>query len=235
MNENAVRKNRIVVWAGLTVATALAAFALPFAVGAADLFPSPLDDPEIAGIEPVQQGPGVLLASGETSGGVNYTLTGHQSTDGMCVNFRNSNTPQMESGGCGDVLGGPENISINPAVEGGAEGPWFVYGPTTANVRQVEIALKSGRIVSVPTQPATEKDKAAEALGGDFRFFVAAVPGPLSLPVDTPETLALHVEHSVDTVAALDANGAEIDLYNPPKPSAELPTVAQETGAGHSH
>lgn len=235
MSENVIRKNRIVLWASLTVAAALAAFAVPFAVGAADLFPNPLNDPEIADIEPAQQGPEVLLASGETSEGIGYTLTAYQSDDGMCVNFQNSNTPGLESGGCGDALGGPDNISINPAIEGGAEGPWFVYGPAAADVRQVEIALKNGQIMSVPTQSAIEEDKAAEALGGDFRFFVATVPAPLSLPVDTPEAPTLHVEHSVNTVAALDANGVEVDLYNPPEPSAELPSAVHETEAGHSH
>lgn len=231
-----MRKSRIIVWASLTFVAALTAFGVPLVSDATGILPDKMDDPEMVAVEPKPQGPEVLVASGTTPEGIEYRLTAYQSNEGICVNFTRSDVPELESGSCGFGLRGENNGPVNsgdrsmgPAIEGGPDGPWFVYGPATPDVQRVEITLKNGRVVNVPAKAAAAKEEAAAELGGEFRYFVATIPGPPSVPriaeVDVrpaegaPAPTELVVRSSVENVEARDTHGNVVGRFMPHNPS----------------
>ena len=74
---------RLELWGGLVLIAALAALAVPLAVGADGLFPDELDDPALRAIEPRRQGLEVLVHSGETPDDTRWRLTAYRSHMGV--------------------------------------------------------------------------------------------------------------------------------------------------------
>jgi hypothetical protein len=158
-------------WIGLTLAAVLLAFTIPIAAGAVTGMLTPDD----VHSEPTMSGAEVPVASGETSAGLEYHFTAYDSDSGLCVNFRYSGTPEMESSGsCGFGLTGEQNSPGDEALsiiyEGSPEGPTFLYGPTTPDVDLVAVVLNNGEVLTLPTKPGPPD------LDTEFNFYETTIP-----------------------------------------------------------
>ena len=190
---------RLKLWGGLVLIAALAALAVPLAVGAEGMFPDEMDDPALRAIEPRRQGPEVPVASGRTPDGTGWRLTAYRSHMGLCEDLWVSG--HGKGGGCGSgARGEPRGhghraLSYATSLSPNPKGTSFVHGPTAAGVEKVEVTLSDGRVLDLRAEPAPE------ALGADVRFYAAAFEGA-----------------SVRKIAAKDAEGDVVDEFRVPAP-----------------
>lgn len=178
-------------WIGLTLPAALLALALPLAVVAGNQ-PTPDDVP--AGIEPVATGQKVVVASGKTSSDITYSLTAYQSDQGLCLDFEHSEAPGLVSGACGFGIRGERNIAGDETISAitersGSADSMFVYGLTIPEARSVEIILKSGRVLDIPTQAPSQSFGESE-----FDFYFAEIPGETSVNPRILDEVPMHDE-----------------------------------------
>jgi hypothetical protein len=189
----AARRRRRLPVRRLGIALAAMFLLVPGAVATRSIWDNPVQ--RVAPLGPVPSTPTVRLAQGE-SFGVAWRLAGYQGSGPQrCLRFDvvRSAVAGGEVAGC-SAPKTPARLTVQVSA---FPGVGFVYGTTTASVRNVDVVVPGGRRVRVATAAVAPEVLRRSRMRGAFRVYVAAFAEGLS------------TRHAPD-VTGLDATGRTV-------------------------
>lgn len=170
------------------------------------------------GLPPPTHEPGVVR-EGEWDGH-RWQLIAYRTSAGLCYSMTPIGSETNGRGaatGCAAISGVPRTVGTeSPDLTitwlgsgGSAELPPYVIGPVVGRAEQVEIELRNGQVLRVPTFPAPESV-------GPVRFYATPLPADVVAAVAPGERVSL-----VRRLAGFDQNGNLVACLVPADP---LPT-----------